>query len=413
MNATAVGMATLGFSYLVSQFYRAFLAVLYPALTRDLGVDVGDLSLAQSVWFAAFAFAQFPIGTALDRVGPRLTTALLLGLGGGGGMLLFAVASAPWMIMVAMALIGLGCAPVLMASLYVYARMLPPERFATATALVVGFGTFGNVAAAAPLAYLVEAIGWRQASLLLAAVTAMVAGAIWALCQDPPKLQDPPREGFGRLLRIRALWLILPLVLVSYATPAGLRGFWAGPYFNEIFGMDTVAIGEATFWMALGMAVGPILYGPLDRLFRSKKVVTIAGSLLTGGFCAALAVYSGQDATLSIWLFGGVGLFGVVYPVVIAHGRGFFPPHLIGRGVTLLNFFSIGGVGVMQFVSGEILTRSGGEPAQAFSALFWSYVAALALALVVYLFSREARPEESLEREPSSLSAEAPAIRRS
>ena len=45
---------------------------------------------------------QLPVGWALDRVGPRLTAAILLLVGGAGGAALFAVAGTPFHIAIAM-----------------------------------------------------------------------------------------------------------------------------------------------------------------------------------------------------------------------------------------------------------------------------------------------------------------------
>ena len=116
------GIAALTVAYVLSQFYRAFLAVLSPALIADLGATKADLSVASGAWFLAFAAMQFAVGVSLDRFGPRRTASSLLLLGGGGGAFLFAIATAPWMITVAMVLIGIGCSSVLMASVYIFAR---------------------------------------------------------------------------------------------------------------------------------------------------------------------------------------------------------------------------------------------------------------------------------------------------
>ena len=42
-------------------------------------------------------------------------------------------------------------------------------------------------------------------------------------------------------------------------------------------------------------------------------------------------------------------------PVLIAHGRSLLPPHLVGRGMTLFNVGTIGGVFVAQFVTGTLI----------------------------------------------------------
>ena len=80
---------------------------------------------------------------------------------------------------------------------------------------------------------------------------------------------------------------------------------------------------------------------------------------------------------------------------LMAHARAFLPPHLLGRGVTLMNFFSIGGVGMMQFATGAVVTANvvPSEPAAAYTALFTFYAVTLGIALLIYLFARDAKPE--------------------
>ncbi len=138
------GIAALGVAYVLSQFYRSFMAVLTPALTLELGASKAELSLASGAWFAAFALLQFVVGVCLDIYGPKLTVAIMLALCGGGGALVFSVATAPWMIVVAMALLGAGCAPVLMAAMFIFAHSYPPARLAVMTSWLIAFGSAGN-----------------------------------------------------------------------------------------------------------------------------------------------------------------------------------------------------------------------------------------------------------------------------
>jgi hypothetical protein len=79
----------------------------------------------------------------------------------------------------------------------------------------------------------------------------------------------------------------------------------------------------------------------------------------------------------------------------MAHARAFVPAHLTGRGVTLMNFFSIGGVGVMQFATGGVVTAYSvpDDPVPGYVALFSFYALAVGAAVLIYLFSRDARPE--------------------
>jgi MFS family permease len=393
------GIAALVFAYVLSQFYRSFLAVLTPALTAELGATKAELSLASGAWFISFALMQFIVGVSLDRFGPRRTAALLLGLCGGGGALLFSAATAPWMITVAMVLIGAGCAPVLMAPLFIFAHIYPPARFAMLASWFVAMGSIGNVIGAAPLASAVEAFGWRGAMVGLGAITILVALAVHVLVRDPEMPEDAKERGAGfggfmELMRMPVLWAIIPLTAVNYAPAAGIRGLWAGPYLADVHGADAIAIGDVTLVMALGMIAGSFLYGPLDTMLKTRKWVGVGGNVISLVALIAFALNPAPSLTGATVLLGIIGICGMSYGMLMAHARAFFPPHLTGRGVTLMNFFTIGGVALMQFATGAVVTASSvpGEPAAAYGALFAFYAAMLGLALAVYLFSKDAKP---------------------
>ena len=395
------GIAVLAFAYVLSQFYRSFLAVLTPALSADLGATKADLSEASGAWFVSFALMQFLVGVSLDRFGPRVTAAIMLGVAGGGGALLFAGASAPWMITLAMVLIGIGCAPVLMAAFFIFARVYSPGRFAMYASWMVAFGSAGNVIGATPLAAAGEAFGWRPVMAGLAAVTVIVAVLLFLVLRDPPRPEGEGRSsgfaGYGELMRMRVLWPIIPLVAINYAAAAGIRGLWAGPYLADVHGADAIVIGNVTLAMAMAMVAGSFVYGPLDRLFGTRKWVAAGGNAIVLGAIVWLwlspsAALAGVTAALVV-----IGLAGMSYGMLMAHSRAFLPAHLTGRGVTLMNFFSIGGVGLLQFLTGWVVTAWAvpGEPQAAYGALWLFYAVTLGAGLLVYLASRDARPEES------------------
>lgn len=378
--------------YLLSQFYRSFLAVLSGLLQADLGVTADDLAFASGLWFLIFALAQLPIGSALDRFGPRRTTALMLGLGGTGGAVIFALAQNALHINLAMALLGIGCAPVLMASYYIFARSFPPAIFATLAGAVIGFGSLGNILGALPMAWAAEAFGWRESILVIGGLTAVVAGVIWLVVQDPPTA-DAPDGAKGSLLdilRIPALWLLLPLLIVNYAPAAGLRGLWVGPFYADLYGASATGIGQVTLLMALAMIAGNFAYGPLDRIFGTRKGVILTGNLLGAACLFALAFFPLAGFWQAALLFAAVGFFGASFPMMMAHGRSYFPPHLTGRGVTFLNLCSIGGVGVLQALSGRVHSSAADTPPEAaYQTLFLFFAVLLLIGCIIYAFSKD------------------------
>lgn len=389
-----IGIIMLVLGYVLSQFYRAFLAVLTPALEADIGATAADLSYASGLWFIVFALMQIPVGEALDRIGPRLTTVLLFAVGGAGGAVVFSMAQTPAHIAWAMVLIGIGCAPVLMAGYYIFAKMYPAAMFSTLAGAMIGFGSLGNLASSAPMAWAVEAFGWRETMLGLAAVTLLVSAALWLCIKDPPKVEHAgPKGSVLDLLRIKALWFILPMMLVNYAPAAGIRGLWIGPYGADVYGADTNLIGQMTLIMGLAMIAGSFIYGPLERAVGSRKWVVFGGSAFGAIACFTLYILNTNDTPPTIWtataLLAVIGLTGAAFPVMIAHARPFFPDHLTGRGVTLLNLFGIGGVGIMQFVTGRIATygETLKDPNLAYPMIFATYGALICCGLAIYVFS--------------------------
>ncbi len=384
-----VGLAALICGYLLSQFYRAFLAVLSPVLQDELGATAADLANASGWWFLAFAAMQLPIGVALDRHGPRRTSGGLM-LVGALGAALFALAAAPWQLNLSMALIGAGCAPVLMACYYIFARSYPPALFGVLAGLTLGVGSLGNVAASLPLSAAVDAFGWRSAVWGLAGFTGAVALSILVLVRDPPSLARVERGSLFDLLRMPAIWPILAMMTVCYMPVAGLRGLWLGPYFSDVHGYDAGQIGQVSLWMGLAMVAGNFAYGPLDRWVGSRKWVIVTGNALTLLCLAGLWTFAGDQPAVAAGLLVAAGLFGASFPMVVAHGRAFIPQNMMGRGVTLLNLFGIAPIGIAQIVTGRIHAATPAEPASApYAAVFLLFAVTTAIGLAVYLMSQD------------------------
>jgi len=388
------GLIALALAYILSQFYRSFLAVLTPQLSADLSAGKADLALASGIWFLTFALMQFAVGVGLDRFGPRRTAGIIFGVGATSGALVFASAQSPTAIVIAMGLFGIGCSPVLMASLFIFARRFDAGTFAMLTSWLVALGNTGNVIGASPLALAVDLYGWRTTMLMLAGITGLVSLGVYLLVQDPPqeKQESAGFRGYRQLIRIRALWPIMIMTLLCYAPVVSIRGLWAGPYLHDLHQADSVQIGTVTLYMAIAMIVGSLVYGPLDRLLGTRKWVVFTGNLLV--LCALLMLSLSLSPVSSIHyatvLLIVIGLCGTSYGVVMAHGRSFLPTHLVGRGVTLFNFCSMFGAGTMQFASGRLMDAHA-QPGSvhSYQMLFGFYALMLAIALIVYLGSHE------------------------
>ena len=68
-----------------------------------------------------------------------------------------------------------------------------------------------------------------------------------------------------------------------------------------------------------------------------------------------------------------------------------------------MNFFGIGGVGLMQIVTGQVVQANtiAEAPQAAYTALFGFYAIAVGAAITIYLLSRDAKPGSVVNRTAS------------
>lgn len=400
-------VAVLGLTYVLSQFLRTSNAVIAPQLMSEVGLGPADLGLLTGAFFLAFALVQVPVGIMLDRYGPRRVIALFMLLNVAGA-LLFATGESLDQLILARALMGVGCAPALMGAYVVFARWFEPSRFGTLSGYQLGIGNMGIILATVPLALAVETVGWRWSiggTGLWAAVFALV---IFVVIRDAPpghpiERRAPETLGqnlkdVGAVLADRRLWPLMPLQCVGYASTAAILTLWSGPYLADIHGLDTLGRGNVLLLMALGSIAGALGFGPLDRVFNSRKRVVMIGAAGAVVVFATLAALPHPGLALIVTLFIALAVTTGYMLMLMVHIRSFFPDHMVGRGMTLANMINMGGVALIQFASGALLEGLQGAnamPGEADYRAVFAFLGGIVLvALAIYTLSRDRPPFE-------------------
>ena len=403
--------------FLLSQFYRASMAVIFPDLTAEMRLDARSLGLVSAAFFYAFALMQLPIGIYLDRLGARLTMTALT-LTAVAGALLFAQGRSFGALVAGRALLGIGMACNLMGTLKLISLWFGPSRFATLSALVVSVGTAGNLAAATPLVLLVEAVGWRMSFQLLAALTLLLAVVFFTVVRDGPAglpavPAAPPnpaaRSGAilaaaAALFAARDYWIISLGTFCRYGIYAAVQALWAGPYLIQALGISPLAAGNLLSVMSIGMVVGCLFCGWLsDDVLRSRKIVVVAGLC---GMLSVLAILAQLHAGARLaWLnvlFFGFGFFSGAGQIMYAHIKERMPMAYAGTAMTGINFFTMAGVAFFLQGLGGLLQRFYPQAAMgrdAFRVAFWFCAGCLALSAILYLFTRETLTRRAADRQ--------------
>lgn len=391
--------------FVLSQFYRATIAVISPQLMADLSLDPRQLSLITSAFFYAFALAQIPIGLSLDRIGAR-TTMTVLSLVAVAGAAAFAAGGSVHTLVAARMLLGVGMACNLMGTFKLLTLWFGPHRFATLTTLVFSIGTLGNLAATTPLVLMVQAVGWRSAFLVFAAVNLALAVLFFAVVRDRPpgrtgaaEAAPPPDfrqvlSGLLRLLRMRDYWIISLGTFCHYGIWASIQTLWAGPYLIDRMGLSAVAAGNIIFLMNMGFVLGGPLCGVLsDRWLQTRKGVVLVGVAGMGGLLAVMAVLpEGAGWVALTALFFSFGLSRSAGGIMYAHIKERMPVETAGTAMTGINFFTMIGAAVFLQAMGALMQHLHPEAAlgaEAFRAVYLACCGCLAVVFLLYLWTRE------------------------
>jgi MFS family permease len=393
----------------LSQLHRNSLGVMAPDLTRDLSMSPSLFGTVGSMFFIAMAISQIPVGLFFDRIGPRLTVsccAVLATI----GVTAQALAHNGEQFAVARFLLGIGSSANLMGAVALCAVWYPPDRFSTRLSWIYALGQTGTFLATTPLAVVSSAVGWRWAFATMAVVTAGIGALFWICVRNSPS-DDPAskssstgfREMLSGLVQVYRTPGLLPVLAInSFATGsmATVLGLWASPYLADVHGLDSTTRGNVLLAMAIAQLLGTLAFGPLDRIFYTRKWVVVFGAIGTILTLVGLACISRPPLWLAIGLLVLLCFITAYGVVIMAHGRSLFPADAVGRGITLINIFPVFGLAGLPIVTGAIIqsfpAQGAARPEIAYQYSFGVIALALTAGLLYYLKADDVKPEQSV-----------------
>lgn len=403
-GAVVMLVTALASIYLVSQFLRNSVGVIAPNLAAEIGLTAGEIGLLSSAFFFSFAAAQLPLGVAIDRYGPKACMLVCAAIAL-VGTLAFAAATTPSGMVTARILMGLGSSCYLMAPLALYARRFPPERFTVLAGIQIGIGTVGTLLVTAPLAWATALIGWRATFMAVAGFLVACAALVAFVVREDragahaAAPRESLRESLAGIAEVARLPSFLPLFVMHVSCYSGyvlIVGLWGGPYLTHVYGYGLTERGDLLLIPAVTQIVGVVVWGHAERYVSAYKPMVFTGAFLSAVALGAFAVFGKMPPGALIALLAVFGFVTAYLPVLITHGRAILPPRLTGRGMTLFNVGTIGGVFVSQLATGmliDLFPADGGVyPLAAYRTVFGFQAVFGLAACAVYLAAREMRP---------------------
>lgn len=364
----------IGLATVINYIDRNALAVMWPAVSKDIGADKSDYALLVTVFMLAYAVGQSLFGRILDVIGTRM--------GFVASIFFWSVSIAAHAMVRSLGLLGLlrvtlglseaGNWP---GAVKANAAWFPAQERALAQGVFNSGAAIGAIISAPLVALLYEGLGWRATFLLIG-----VLGFLWLvpwlfLYRGEPGAHpwlseaerahiageaiNTPRQpvgyapGLGQLLRHRETWAIL--VSRFFLDPVWwLFVSWLPIYLAETFGFDVKQIGLFAWVPFVGAMFGSLLGGwASGRLIRRgwsalrarQAVITAGGAIML----PALLLTATAATPLYAVLLIAVVLFG--FQIAINNVQTLPGDYFAGGTVG-----SLAGIGGTAAVAGTLLT---------------------------------------------------------
>jgi MFS family permease len=388
------------YAYFLSALLRGVTATLAPNFSADLGLAAGDLGLLGGAFFLGFALVQLPLGSALDRYGPRRVIVMLLCVAV-AGCAAFAAAQSFAALTVARALIGVGVGACLMAPMTTFRHRFTPVAQLRANSWMLMTGSLGMVASTLPVRWLLPVAGWRGLFWMVAVGLAL---AVLLIASSVPR--DAPaaragdrrgsRSGYGVVFAHRAFQRYAPLGFFQYGGLLAVQSLWAGPWLVDVTGQSPDVAARGLFGLNVCMLGAFLSWGAVVPKLHARGWTTarlIATSVPVSLAALLLAVVLGPRAGAWNWALFCVACSAtaLAQPAV---GQA-FPGALAGRALSAYNLVVFAGVFAVQWGLGLAIDafRSGGfDRLSAYRGAFALLAVCCALAYLWFLWRVDRAP---------------------
>lgn len=416
-------------AFLTGYFHRTVIGVVADNLMRDFAIErAADLGILASVYFWTYAALQLPSGILADRFGPRLVISIALIISAAGSLIFAQAQSLPQLVL-GRFITTVGIGVVFVSLIKIQSTWFRAREFATMSGLITFFGNSGSLLSATPMAFVVEAWGWRSAFYLISIYSLLMGLLCWRLVRNKPEdiglpsIQEievvegqksvdwnaPPlciRECVKTVILNPQTWPPLIASTSLFGVYMTLVGVWWIPYLMQVHQLARVEASQFILVMVTGNMIGAPLVGYIsDRLSCRRWPYLVSTSMLS---ISMLILTFWNHACPPFWslypisfLFG-VGISGLT--LTIACVKDVNPPYVTGIAAGITNSGPFIGAALMQPIFGWVLdqywqgiSEKGIKiyPQHAYENAFWLCFAVLVFGLVAAFFIKESRNDAS------------------
>ncbi|GGQ18063.1 MFS transporter [Shewanella litoralis] len=262
---------------------RSALAIMWPGIAEDLGLDKSDYANIITVFMISYAIGQSLFGKIFDAIGTRLGFLLSIVVWS-VSIALHAIAATAMSFAIFRAILGLGEAGNWPGATKANAEWFPIKERALAQGIFNSGASLGSIIAPPLIAFLYAFLGWQATFIVIGSL-----GLIWIIpwmiiyksapdahpwiteterqyiltgqqCSSEEKQAKEYVPTTGQLLRHRQTWGVIAARF--FIDPIWwLFVAWLPLYLNEKFGFDVKEIGAFAWLPYVGAAIGALFGG--------------------------------------------------------------------------------------------------------------------------------------------------------
>lgn len=332
--------------YVLAVFHRSSLGVAGILAADRFDINATSLAVFTVLQLVVYAGMQIPVGVLLDRFGSRAM--LLAGLVMmTAGQLVFAFSTSFSGAVLARAVLGAGDAMVFVSVIRLVSLWFLVRQAPMVTQLTGLVGQLGALAAAAPLAFLLDRLGWTRSFAIASSIGVVLLVAVLVLVKDSPYRSDEVA-----VVKLRALAQSLRTVWGNPGTRLGMWSHFTSQFSATVFallwgfpflvrGLGWSEAAASTLLMAMvawAVVSGLLLARLVARIpyYRSWIVVVVVAVMVVPW--TAVLLWPGRAPVwLVVVMAFATATGGPASMVGFDLARSFTPVHAIGRANGLVN----------------------------------------------------------------------------
>jgi len=350
-------------------FYEFFLqvspSVMGKELMSDFSVTAEALGVLTGIYFYSYAAMQIPVGIMLDRFGPYKLLVVATAVCSIGS---FAFGMAHTLLIVELSrfLIGFGSAFAVVGTMKLATNWFKPERFAVLTGAMITIGMMGAIFGESPLAYLVEAIGWRHSMILLSFSGIILTLLILLVVRDYPEGaehevmtaktdREPLFTGLRKVLSNKQVWIIAIYGCLMYTPTPTFCGLWGVPYLMLKYDIPRTGAAAMTSIVFVGWAIGSPFWGWFSQTIGRRLTPMYIGTLGSIACLTAILYLPHLSITQMNILLLAFGIFSSGFVISFTLIKEISPRKLSATSLSYMNMMNMIGIAISQPLIGHLL----------------------------------------------------------